>query len=147
MIIPCGKKKIWDVHPEKGETKVKDAYIGVFHNLCKQYAEKFGDEWVILSAKYGYLLPEEYVKGAYDLSFDHKNKSVISLEALQAQVRRKKFDDFSSITVLTGKKYKPYIEKSFEGINVTMYYPLAEAKGIGYMQSMLKNAVINNKLL
>lgn len=147
IIIPCGKKKIWDVYPAKGETRVKDAYIGVFHNLCRKYAEKFGDEWVILSAKYGYMLPDEYVMGPYDVSFDHTNKSVISVEDLQAQVKRKKLEDFSSVTVLTGKKYMPYIDKSFDGKNVVIDYPLKDAKGIGYMQSMLKSAVLNNKSL
>lgn len=53
VIVPCGKRKIWDKHPDQGPTRADDAYIGTPFTLNRTYAERFGDRWVVLSAKYG----------------------------------------------------------------------------------------------
>lgn len=67
-IASCGKAKIWDKHPELGSTKARDAYIGVHTGLCRKYAERFyPGSWIILSAKYGFLLAILYFT---DFSFE-----------------------------------------------------------------------------
>lgn len=58
-IIPCGKKKIWDVQPDAGPVRAEDAYLSPFHQACERYAKTFFDEWVILSAKHGFLRPDD----------------------------------------------------------------------------------------
>lgn len=45
-IIPCGKKKIWDVQPDTGPVRAEDAYLSPFHQACERYAENIFDEWV-----------------------------------------------------------------------------------------------------
>jgi len=35
----------------------------------REYAEHFGDRWVILSAKYGFLNPEDTIEGTYNVTF------------------------------------------------------------------------------
>ena len=57
MIVPCGKKKIWDENPATGRTPARYAYTSNYFKLCTQYAEKFSEEWVIFSGKYGLLSP------------------------------------------------------------------------------------------
>lgn len=65
-IVPCGNKKIWDKYPDAGETRAKDVYIGSFIRKCQEYALKFYPEsWCILSAKYGFIFPEEVIEGPY----------------------------------------------------------------------------------
>ncbi|WP_226037377.1 DUF6884 domain-containing protein [Aquibacillus saliphilus] len=139
-ILPCGNKKIWDKKGEIGPVRARDAYIGTFHNLCEQYAEKFFDRWVILSAKYGYLLPNDIVKGNYDVTFNKKSNEIISIDELKNQVKKKQLYQNDGIVVLTGKKYIEVVTKSFE-TELTIQFPLIKCKGIGYMQQELKSAI------
>ena len=41
------------------------------------------ESWVILSAKHGFLRPNDIVLENYDLAFDSKSDKVISIEQLQ----------------------------------------------------------------
>lgn len=60
-IIPCGKKKIWDKYPDYGPMEAKDVYISPFGKACQAYATMFFENWVILSAKHGFLRPNDIV--------------------------------------------------------------------------------------
>ena len=55
MIVSCDKRKIWNKHPIAGPTPASDAYIGSPFIVNRRYAERFSDEWVVLSAKYGFV--------------------------------------------------------------------------------------------
>ena len=75
-IIPCGNRKIWDKNPNAGPTRAKDIYIGPFAKKRKEYAEKFYlSSWCILSAKYGFLFPDDIVPGSYNGSSGLPNRS------------------------------------------------------------------------
>lgn len=139
-IIPCGIKKIWDKQPECGPVSACEAYIGTFHTLCQRYAEAFTDNWVVLSAKHGYLLADDTVDGPYDLTFNQNSDAIISNACLQTQVQAKRLNQYDELIVLTGRKYKKVIEASF-GAEFPANYPLLGYNGIGYMQQALKHAV------
>jgi hypothetical protein len=63
-IIPCGSAKIWDKDSDAGPTAAQYVYTGGFSMNCKQYAMMFyPNSWCILSAKYGFLLPDDVVAG------------------------------------------------------------------------------------
>lgn len=143
-IIPCGRKKIWDRHEDMGAVQAKEAYIGTLHHLCRNYAESFTDAWVVLSAKYGFLFPEDIVPGQYNVTFNQKSDEIITNDKLKEQVREKKLNQFDMLVVLTGKKYKPVINGAFDS-NQQRTYPLLQYSGIGYMQQALKQAVQNNE--
>ncbi|WP_077622223.1 DUF6884 domain-containing protein [Sediminibacillus massiliensis] len=143
FIIPCGKKKIWDKYEHAGPVAAKRAYIGTFHRLCENYAKQFGDRWVTLSAKYGYLDPEDIVEANYDLTFGDKTNGVITPARLKEQVLEKRLDRYIEVIVLTGKKYKPIVFGSFPDTQ-TITFPLLDCSGIGMMQQRLKRAVQDN---
>ncbi|MCT2534265.1 hypothetical protein NC661_09950 [Aquibacillus koreensis] len=145
-IIPCGKKKIWDLDNSRGAVKAKDAYVGTFHYLCEQYATMFFHEWVILSAKHGFLLPEDIVDGNYDVTFNMKSDQIISLDKLRQQIRTKRLDVYQDVVVLTGKKYKPIIYASFMNVE-RIQFPLLGTKGIGHMQQLLKRSITEQEAL
>jgi hypothetical protein len=63
VIVPCGLLKIWDKFPEAGPTAAADAYIGPPFKVNRRYAERAGGDWVVLSAKYGFLRPTDVVPG------------------------------------------------------------------------------------
>lgn len=62
-VVTCGKKKIWDRHPVAGPTPAGGAYIGSLARKCIEYAEQFyPNHWCILSANYGFLLPDTLIE-------------------------------------------------------------------------------------
>ncbi|HHB1884333.1 TPA: DUF6884 domain-containing protein [Bacillus cereus] len=138
-IIPCGKKKIWDKHSDYGPMEAKDVYISPFGKACQAYATMFFENWVILSAKHGFLRPNDIVLENYDLAFDSKSDEVINIEQLQKQMVDKSLLQFDEIVLLAGKKHKKVVTKLYPEKMIT--YPLEGCKGIGYMLQRLKEAV------
>lgn len=138
-IIPCGKKKIWDKHSDYGPMEAKNVYISPFGKACQAYATMFFENWVILSAKHGFLRPSDIVLENYDLAFDSKSDEVISIEQLQKQMVDKSLLQFDEIVLLAGKKHKKVVTKLYPEEMIT--YPLEGCKGIGYMLQRLKEAV------
>lgn len=102
-IIPCGKAKIWDKHPDAGPTKAMDVYTGPFARKCQEYARKFyPNSWFILSAIYGFLKPCDVVPEPYNVSFKHKKSNPINLEKLKVQAAKRRFGRYGRIVVLGG---------------------------------------------
>ncbi|UOQ48034.1 hypothetical protein MUN88_18570 [Gracilibacillus caseinilyticus] len=146
FIIPCGKKKIWDREPDIGAVEAKNAYIGVLHQLCRQYVDCFGGDWVIISGKHGMLLPSDVVPGNYDLTFRKNDPNVVTVSTLQRQVKQKQLQSFNEIIALTGKKYRPFLEEVFDEVD-RIQYPLNGATGIGHIQKWLKDSIATGKPL
>ncbi len=97
------------------------------------------ENWVILSAKHGFLRPNDIVLENYDLAFNSKSDEIISMEQLKQQMIEKDLLQFDEIVLLAGKKHKKVVTQLYpEG---TITYPLAGCKGIGYMLQRLKEAV------
>ncbi len=69
VVVPCGAKKIWSEQPSLGAVRAAEAYVGVPFRVNRAYAEVVGDAWVILSAKYGFLAPDELLDGPYEVTF------------------------------------------------------------------------------
>ncbi|WP_436864599.1 DUF6884 domain-containing protein [Bacillus fungorum] len=144
-IIPCGKKKIWDKYSDYGPMEAKDVYISPFVKACQAYATMFFENWVILSAKHGFLRPNDIVLENYDLAFDSKSDEIISMEQLKQQMIEKDLLQFDEIVLLAGKKHKKVVKQLYPEEIIT--YPLAGCKGIGYMLQRLKGAVREGKEL
>ncbi|WP_047152309.1 DUF6884 domain-containing protein [Aneurinibacillus tyrosinisolvens] len=142
-IIPCGKKKIWDRVPEAGARRAQEVYIGTFGKACQAYAAQFFDVWVILSAKHGFLFPDDIVPENYDLSFDSGSSDVISIDNLKKQMAERGLESYDEITVLGGKKYRKVVEQLYNPDSLK--YPLRDCKGIGYMVQKLNKAVQEGK--
>jgi hypothetical protein len=95
---------------------------------------------VVLSGKHGFLFPDDMVDGPYDVTFGQKNVEVISIETLRQQVKDKQLEQYDALVILTGKKYKPYINGAFSE-TMEKSFPLAGFTGIGHMQKALKQAI------
>ncbi|MGD6818374.1 DUF6884 domain-containing protein [Metabacillus sp. 113a] len=140
-IIPCGKRKIWKDQPDHGPAKAHYAYTGIFHKLCQQYARQFYEEWIILSAKHGFLKPEDIVPGDYDLGFHMDDQDIITLLELKKQAARLRLEEADKVIMLGGKKYEPILRSLLDN---EIHFPLAGSKGIGDMQSKLKSSIVTN---
>lgn len=107
-IIPCGKKKIWDVQPDAGPVRAEDAYLSPFHQACERYAKTFFDEWVILSAKHGFLRPDDLVSGNYDVTFGTGHPEIMTADELSRQFHEKGFSDIEELVMLGGKNIEAF---------------------------------------
>jgi hypothetical protein len=139
-IIPCGTAKIWDKEPKAGPTEAQYVYTGVFAVACQRYAKAFFDNWVILSAKYGFLFPEEVINESYNVSFIKPSDETITLQALKEQAERKGLYNYQEITVLGGKHYVGRVTSIFDQ-GQTIKLPLNDCKGIGYMLQKLTRSI------
>jgi len=139
-IVPCGKQKIWDKDPNAGPTKARDVYIGPFAKTCIEYAEKFyPNSYVILSAKYGFLFPDEIVPENYNVTFNDPKTNPITVEELRKQAERKGLTNYDEIVVLAGSNYVEIVKKVFTGKRVIT--PLRGLGGMGPMMSAMKKAI------
>ena len=99
-IVACGKKKIWDNNASAGPVISKDMYTGLFTRKCIQYAEKFHkDSYCILSAKYGFISPEEIVEGPYNECYHIKKTNPIKENQLLIQIEKGKLNKHEKIII------------------------------------------------
>jgi len=125
VIVPCGRSKVWAKHPDAGPTPAAGAYTGAPFTVNRQYAEASGGEWVILSAKYGFLRPTDVIPGPYEVTFKSRATNPIAFEALREQVRRMGLDRYSEVVGLGGKEYRRAVEEAFQGTPVTLRFPFS----------------------
>jgi len=137
IIVPCGKRKVWDKFQNKGRVYAKDAYISPYFKLCRKYAEKFADKWVVLSAKYGFIEPDFTIPKNYDVSFNNSRNKVVSIQKLKEQAKKLRFRDYQSVVVLGGKEYVEVVQKALEGLGIQIKVPF-KGLGIGKRQAKIK---------
>ncbi len=143
IVVQCGQMKIWKHNPELGIVEAKDAYISPYFKKGRAYAEKFGDKWVILSAKYGFLDPNEKIND-YNVSFKRKNPAPIPLSKLREQVLAKRLNEFDEVIVLGGEEYLRAVRESFSGSRCKVISPFGGLR-IGERLSALNEALGINK--
>jgi hypothetical protein len=125
VVVPCGRSKIWEREPGRGSVAAAEAYTGTPFRLNRQYAERFGDAWVVLSAKYGFIAPVFMIPGPYEVSFKYPATNPISLERLRDQVGSQDPDRFSVVVGLGGKDYRAAVEAAFADQPVRLVFPFA----------------------
>lgn len=111
--------------------KAKNLYTSNWSTLKRRYAEEFGDEWAILSAKYGLLDPEAEID-PYDVSMDDVDVDEweISVLADLPDVRN------TEIVVLAGPDYVDVLEGDLFMYGAEVSVP-GEGKKIGERMSWL----------
>ena len=139
VIVPCGKAKVWDKRPDAGPTAACDAYVGAPFRVNRKYAERFGDVWVILSAKYGFVRPNEAIPEPYDVTFKRRASHPVGVGTLRRQVRERGLDRFDEVVGLGGKEYRAAIEGAFAGSAVRLRFPFA-GLALGPSMSATKGA-------
>jgi len=140
VVVPCGKRKIWDRYPTAGPTKAKDVYIGAPFKVNREYAEKYCNRWVVLSAKYGFIDPDFIIPRNYDVTFKDPSTNPISSRALREQIKQKALDSFYVVVVLGGKDYADVVYDAFAGFDVKIKAPVAGLQ-LGYAMSAVRKAI------
>ncbi len=140
VIVPCGKGKIWDKRPDQGPTRADEAYTGTPFKLNRRYAERFGDRWVVLSAKYGFVVPEFEILGPYDVSFKYQKTHPIDTQTLREQAEALRLNEYSLAIGLGGVEYRNAVTAAFDQFSVRIAFPFAGLP-IGRMMQATKQAI------
>jgi hypothetical protein len=113
VVVPCGRAKIWKRYPTAGPTPAERAYVGSPFIVNRNYARRIADSWVVLSAKYGYILPAFMIPGDYNVSFKDPRSNPIDLLTLRQQVEDTGLRRFDTVLGLGGKEYREILRESF----------------------------------
>lgn len=143
-IVQCGQRKIWDKNPDAGPTAAKDAYVSPYFKKNRAYAERFADQWVILSAKYGFVQPDTEIQN-YNVTFLNSASNPISIHDLRRQVQQMRLYGFSEVLVIGGSVYAAVIQQAFGETTCPIHLPFKKFRGIGYIQQAVGNALKSGK--
>ncbi len=125
VVVPCGRSKIWVKQPSAGSTAAKDAYTGSPFKVNRKYAEREGYDWIILSAKYGFISPDFELPGPYEVTFKRKSSGPVTTEVLKQQVADLRLDRYVDVIGLGGKEYRAAIVAAFEDTVIEPRFPFA----------------------
>ena len=146
VIVPCGVAKIWDKEQHRGPTPAREAYVGAPFKVNREYAERFGDRWVILSAKYGLIDPDFLIPGPYNVTFKRKSPELVTIATLRRQIESLKLDSFATIIALGGKEYRGVLEEAFANARSQLHFPFAGLP-IGKSMQAMRRALANGRAL
>jgi hypothetical protein len=122
------------------------AYTGPPFKVNREYAEHFSEIWVILSAKYGFLNPEDIIEGPYNVTFKRRSPPPIGHAALRGQVRDQGLDRFDDVIGLGGRDYRAVIEHAFAASRATLHFPFS-GMTLGKSLQAAKQAIANDRPL
>jgi len=118
VIVSCGDEKVWKRHPHAGPTAARDAYASSPFKKSRQYAEHFGQQWLVLSANYGFIEPEFIIRENYNVSFYDAN--AVSATTLREQVAAKDLAQFTTVGVLGSETYWRRVVEAFDGASAVL---------------------------
>jgi len=145
VVVPCGQGKIWDKSPNLGPMLARETYTGAPFKVNREYAERFGQRWVILSAKYGFICPDFLIPGPYNVTFKKKSTNPVTIATLREQVRAMALDSFETVVALGGKEYRVIVGAAFAGTPARVLSPFAGLP-IGKGMQAIKRAIEMNQL-
>jgi hypothetical protein len=137
---------VWDKDPAAGPTRARSVYIGAPFKVNREYAERFGDSWFILSAKYGFLRPSDVIPGPYNVTFKRAASRPIADIKLRQQIRVRRLGGFSRVIGLGGRDYRARIEAAFAGSDVELAFPFA-GMSLGVSLGAAKRAIATGRPL
>lgn len=137
VIIGCGKSKIWDKHHDAGPQKAEDVYTSAYATVKREYAQSQGCDWMILSAKYGFIRPEFVIPGPYDVTFDDPSTNPISVSELKRQMDEQDLSQYDEVAVIGGRKYIERTRDAFAGDSVRIDAPF-EDYSMGRQMHMMR---------
>jgi len=115
-IVPCGRRKIWGHNPNAPQlVPARAAYTGNASVISRRYAERFGERWVILSAKHGLLLPNRRIRD-YNVKLDRAGLAQLTKRLRRSNYLRR----FRRIDVLGGRLYVEAVVGAVRGRGVTV---------------------------
>lgn len=140
VIIACGKTK-----NDVPKCEAKDAYIGVPFKFKREYAEKSGYSWFIMSAKYGLLRPNSMINPNYNVTIKSKKDIVQLSSKVKRQIPKHIEFTFADEIVFLGPE--AYVESLKKAIPKRMKIKVTHVtKGLKQGESIKTIKELINKL-
>ena len=148
VIVGCGKTK----RPVVSEAR--DLYTGQLFQYARRYAERFGDCWRIVSARYGLLHPRAQIE-PYDDSLTGKRQQLLrawgagvqadliaAFHAMDIKAKHGQWLDPPAVVLLAGKDYiEPMLRWTFLASGRVHIETPLDGMGIGQRIAWLKRQV------
>ena len=122
VVVPSGRRKIWEMNPNARPTLAKNVYTGPPFKVNREYAEIFSDKWVILSPKYGFIEPDFIISEDYNVRFNDPKTNPILLSTLREQVKDR-FSEYPCIVALGGSTYANLVVETFKSTDQKVLTP------------------------
>jgi hypothetical protein len=132
----------------KGEhvCEAKELYTSPLFKKMRQYAEKYAENWYILSTKYHLLRPEEVIE-PYELTLKQMSAEEIRTWAQETlEMLKKELYPTDVVTIFAGKQYRRYLLKSIQEMCHEVRVPM-ENLGIGQQLQWLKENLSNSETI
>ena len=130
LITGCCKEKL--DHP----APAKDLYQGRLFKLVKAYAETNSFNWIIISAEYGLVTPDQVLE-PYDTQIktagDVKRVHQLVMPALESI-----WGDYAKIILILGKRYRQVIEPELTQLPPQKIVIIEDKRGIGGLCQQIK---------
>jgi len=132
LIVGCTKKKLADTQGICAPAK--DMYQGILFKKIREYAEAMGFPYLIISAKYGLVTPDQEICG-YNKVLKTR-KDVESIRPGVEKALEPYIDKFDTICLIAGDQYRSVVRNM---MNKKWCY--LKARGIGDMISIVSRAI------
>ena len=134
FILSCSSRK------QKGSHEARNLYKGNSLTSPIKYANYFyGDDWYILSAKYGVVKSNTIIQD-YDTTFSNPSSNPVTYETIS-----KLFPDpQTKVELIGGKQYVDMLQKAWPKSTVKNFFPTYGIRYQGMWRRALKEAY-NNK--
>ena len=132
VITGCTKKKL--AYNNSLRTPAKEMYQGRLFKTVKKYCEAMGYDYVIISAKYGLLFPDEVIEG-YEKVLQTK-EDIQTIRPLVEKRLKPILDKYEKILVIAGEKYREVLRYLWDERFITV-----KSKGYGDLCRIIKKAI------
>ena len=132
VITGCTKKKLDSVG--NVTAPAKEMYQGMIFQKVRKYAESMGFDYVIISATYGLIFPDDMIEG-----YEQVLRSRADIESLQPAVEDRLseiIDQYDQIVVIAGMTYRMVLENIWDDRFVFL-----KARGIGDLCSIVARSI------
>ena len=115
--------------------------------MNREYAEKFSERWVILSAKHGYIDPDFIIPENYNVTFKNLKTSPVTTSILVQQIKDQDLVRYPIVIGLGGKEYRKRIQESFKSYDINVKFPFAvPGLRMGETMSRIKKAIAQGNM-
>lgn len=133
VLVGCGSDK------RDGPCAAKLLYTSGYFKKKREFAELYGDDWYITSAKHHIIHPDEEIE-KYDKSLTEMTAAERRSWGSDAadQLRDLDWEHVDVVVLLMGQLYIEPIEPTLETLPVTIGYPFDHTEGNGEQNEWLK---------
>jgi len=138
VITECTKEKLG--YDSSTKAPAKKMYQGRLFKTVKEYSEAMGFDYVIISAKYGLIFPDDIIEG-YEKALQTK-EDVENIQLLVEDRLKPILENYDKIVVIAGEKYRRVLQTLWDDRFVAV-----RSKGYGDLCSIVENAIPKTKPL